>query len=67
MESRRAFRRSIGATLADVARLCGVTKQAVSAWELGKLQPPSEMQIAWATALKDLATKAAKVRSEVRL
>lgn len=36
---RRELRRVAGARLADVADYCGVTKQAVSMWELGQRTP----------------------------
>jgi DNA-binding XRE family transcriptional regulator len=38
-DMRRALRRAAGASLADVADAIGVTRQAVSLWELGLREP----------------------------
>jgi DNA-binding transcriptional regulator YiaG len=38
-ETQRALRRAAGASLADVAKVVGTTRQAVSLWELGRRSP----------------------------
>lgn len=38
-EMRRALRKAAGASLAEVAEAVGVTRQAVSMWELGQRSP----------------------------
>jgi DNA-binding transcriptional regulator YiaG len=49
---RRALREAAGASLADVARACGVTKQAVAFWESGEFAPAGANLIAYAKVLQ---------------
>ena len=67
MHERRIFRESSGATLAEVALRVGVSKQVVSMWERGVRSPSGEMDFRWSAALRELATKAARLRAESRL
>jgi DNA-binding transcriptional regulator YiaG len=50
--TRRALREAAGASLADVARACGVTKQAVAQWESGLYSPRGANLLAYAEVLR---------------
>lgn len=49
---RAAIRRAAGASLADVAKACGVSKQAVAFWEAGLTFPRGEHLLAYAEVLR---------------
>ena len=51
-EARRALREAAGASLADVARACDVTKQAVALWEAGICTPRGTNLIAYAEVMR---------------
>lgn len=51
---RRAIRRAAGVSLADVADVLGVTRQAVSMWELGERTPRGPLLHAYLDALRAL-------------
>ena len=51
-EIRRALRRGAGASLADVAKVVGATRQAVSLWEWGKRRPRGEQLEAYLEVLQ---------------
>jgi transcriptional regulator with XRE-family HTH domain len=55
--TRRALRNAVGASLDDVASVVGVTRQAVSLWELGQRAPSAtnlERYLEVIRAFKDL-------------
>lgn len=51
---RRAIRESAGLSLTDVARVTGVSRQAVAAWEAGKATPARPHLSAYAELLREL-------------
>lgn len=51
---RRAIRHAAGASLADVAAVVGVTRQAVSLWELGQRTPRGAALSSYVTTLRAL-------------
>jgi transcriptional regulator with XRE-family HTH domain len=51
-EMRRALRRAAGASLEDVARVVGVTRQAVALWESGAREPRGENLNSYADVLR---------------
>ena len=55
----RATREASGVTAADVARVTGVSRQAVSAWETGREVPTVTHALAYGRALAALTPKAA--------
>jgi len=55
----RESREAAGVTAADIARVVGVTRQAVSAWETGREVPTVPHALAYGRALAALAPKAA--------
>lgn len=50
----RALRRAAGVSLAEVAAALGVTRQAVSMWELGQRTPRGATLIAYTRLLREL-------------
>ncbi len=53
-EMRRALRLEAGLTLDDIAGKLGVTRSAVSRWELGLRKPQGRNRIAYASLLAEL-------------
>lgn len=64
---RRVFRKSVGATLLDVAELVGVPEDLVQKWETGKRVASAANDARWVEALKALEARAAARRESVRL
>ena len=58
-DAARESREAAGVTAADIARVVGVTRQAVSAWETGREVPTVPHALAYGRALAALAPKAA--------
>jgi DNA-binding transcriptional regulator YiaG len=52
--ARRAIRLATGATLEDVGRAVGVSKQAVHSWEAGVTKPRGETLVRYITVLDTL-------------
>ena len=55
----RQSREAAGVTAADMARVVGVSRQSVSAWETGREVPTIPHALAYGRALAALAPKAA--------
>ena len=55
----RQSREAAGVTAADIARVVGVSRQSVSAWESGREVPTVPHALAYGRALAALAPKAA--------
>ena len=55
----RQSRETAGVTAADIARVIGVTRQSVSAWENGREVPTIPHALAYGRALAALIPKAA--------
>lgn len=51
---RRALREAAGVSLADIARACGVSKQAVAQWESGYCEPRGANLLAYSDAIRVL-------------
>jgi transcriptional regulator with XRE-family HTH domain len=66
MHDKRIWRESIGATLADVAKIIGVDPSLISYWELGKRNVSPQLLAAWRDALRELEAVALKRREEAR-
>ena len=66
MHDKRIWRESIGATLADVAKIVGVDPSLISYWELGKRNASPQLLAAWKEALRELEAVALKRREEAR-
>ena len=64
---RRDFRKSIGATLLDVAELVGVPEDLIQKFETGKRVPSAENDARWVEALKVLAARSAARRERARV
>jgi DNA-binding XRE family transcriptional regulator len=58
-DAARESREAAGVTAADIARVVGVTRQSVSAWERGREVPTIAHALAYGRALAALAPKAA--------
>ena len=63
---RRVFRKSVGATLLDVAELVGVPEDLVQKWEKQIRVASAENDARWVEALKVLEARAAARRERVR-
>ena len=58
-DAARESREGAGVTAADIARVIGVSRQSVSAWECGREVPTVSHALAYGRALAALAPKAA--------
>jgi DNA-binding XRE family transcriptional regulator len=58
-DAARKTREAAGVTAADIARVVGVTRQAVSSWETGAMVPTVEHALAYGRALAALGRRAA--------
>jgi DNA-binding XRE family transcriptional regulator len=56
-DAAREAREAAGVTAADVARVIGVTRQAVSSWETGAVVPTVAHALAYGRALAALARR----------
>lgn len=50
------MRRASGLTQDEVAKLCGVTRQTISEWEVAKRSPNPHNFVKWMRALKEHST-----------
>lgn len=55
----REAREAAGIHQAEVAKMLGVSRVAVSAWESGKCSPRTDRALAYGRLLRDLAKRAA--------
>lgn len=53
------LRREAGLNQSDMARLVGVTPAAISRWETGERTPSGDCAVAYARALRKIATRVA--------
>jgi DNA-binding XRE family transcriptional regulator len=58
-DAARETREASGVTAADIARVIGVTRQAVSSWETGQSTPTVPHALAYGRALAALGRRAA--------
>jgi DNA-binding XRE family transcriptional regulator len=58
-DTARETREASGMTAADIARVVGVSRQAVSSWETGAVVPTVEHALAYGRALAALGRRAA--------
>lgn len=57
-DAAREAREAAGITAADMARVIGVSRQAVSSWETGAVIPTLEHALAYGKVLRQLAGEA---------
>lgn len=55
----RSAREAAGVSAAEIASVCGVSRQAVSAWEAGRSVPSAAHALAYARALAAIVRQAA--------